>query len=71
MTKNCKPIGGKMVCGMLHGGGVAHKHGVFRLRKGERVLTPAQLKHLKRDLGCRKPKCAKKNGKKICHCNKK
>jgi hypothetical protein len=44
---NCKNVNGKMVCGLLHGGGRAHRTGVFRLAKGEKVFTPAQLrKHL-------------------------
>ena len=41
----CRNVNGKMVCGMLHGGGKAHRSGVFRLAKGERVFTPAQLKY--------------------------
>ena len=41
----CRNVNGKMVCGMLHGGGKAHKNGGFRLAKGERVFTPAQLKY--------------------------
>ena len=44
----CKNVGGKMVCGMLHSGGKAHKNGVFRLAKGERVFSPAQLKYFKK-----------------------
>jgi hypothetical protein len=34
-----------MVCGMLHSGGKAHKNGIFRLAKGERVMSASQLKH--------------------------
>jgi hypothetical protein len=60
----CRKINNKMVCGMLHGGGVAHKDGIFRLAKGEKKYTPAQLKHL----GKGKSKCGKK-GKK-CSCKK-
>ena len=36
---------GKVVCGMLHGGGKAHKTDIYRLAKGERVMSPAQLKY--------------------------
>ena len=61
---NCKNIKGKMVCGMLHGGGKAHKSGVFRLAKGERVMSPAQLKYFG------KKKSAHKGKKKSCHCKK-
>ena len=59
----CKNVGGKMVCGMLHGGGKAHKSGVFRLAKGERVFTPAQLKYF----GKSKKKTAHKK-KRGCKC---
>ena len=59
----CKNVGGKIVCGMLHGGGKAHKSGVFRLAKGERVFTPAQLKYF----GKSKKKTAHKK-KKGCTC---
>jgi hypothetical protein len=48
---------------MLHGGGKAHKSGVFRLAKGERVFTPAQLKYF----GKSKMKTAHKK-KKGCKC---
>jgi hypothetical protein len=61
---NCKNIKGKMVCGMLHGGGKAHKSGVFRLAKGERVMSPAQLKYFGNK------KSAHKGKKKPCHCKK-
>jgi hypothetical protein len=68
---NCKRIGNKMVCGMLHGGGTANRDGLFRLAKGERVFSPLQLKHIssKGKKKC-KSKCAKKKGKK-CSCKKK
>ena len=67
-TKNCKNIGGKMVCGMLHSGGKATKDGVYRLAKGEKVFSPHQLKSM-----CKGGKCKKKhsggNGKrKKCNC---
>ena len=44
-SSNCKNVGGKMVCGMLHSGGKAHKNGIFRLAKGERVMSASQLKY--------------------------
>ena len=44
-SSNCKNIGGKMVCVMLHSGGKAHKNGIFRLAKGERVMSASQLKY--------------------------
>jgi hypothetical protein len=53
-----------MVCGMLHGGGKAHKSGVFRLAKGERVFTPAQLKYF----GKSKKKTKSHRKKKGCKC---
>jgi hypothetical protein len=60
----CKNVNGKMVCGMLHGGGRAHKTGVFRLAKGERVLTPAQMKYF----GKSKRKTKSPHKKKKCTC---
>ena len=41
----CQNVHGKVVCGMLHGGGKSHKTGIYRLAKGERVMSPAQLKY--------------------------
>ena len=61
---NCKNVGGEMVCGMLHSGGRAHKNGVFRLAKGERVFTPAQLKYF----GKTKKKTKAHRKKKGCKC---
>ncbi len=39
-------VDGKVVCGKLHKGGTAKKKGTYRLAKGEKVYTPAQLKKM-------------------------
>ena len=59
-----KNIKGRMVCGMLHGRGTADKTGVFRLKKGERVFSSAQLKkEALKGKPCKKTKkCAGGNG---------
>ena len=62
-SSNCKNVGGKMVCGMLHSGGKAHKNGIFRLAKGERVMSASQLKYLG------KTKNTSKGSKKKKGCN--
>ena len=69
-TKNCKNIGGKMVCGMLHAGGKATQDGVYRLAKGERVFSPHQLKGMCKGGKCKtKKKHSGGNGKrKKCNC---
>lgn len=46
MPAACNNVGGKVVCGKLHKGGTAPKAGVYRLAKGEKVYTPAQLKKM-------------------------
>jgi hypothetical protein len=63
---NCKNVNGKMVCGMLHSGGRAHRTGVFRLAKGEQVFTPAQLKYLSSSKK-KKPSHKSKRGCKCKH----
>jgi hypothetical protein len=52
-----------MVCGMLHSGGKAHKNGIFRLAKGERVMSASQLKYFG------KTKKTSKGSKKKKGCN--
>jgi hypothetical protein len=60
-----------MVCGMLHGGGKAHKDGVFRLAKGEKVFSPHQLKAMCKGPGCKKTqKQRKKKCGHTCKCKK-
>lgn len=44
--KNCRKVGDRVVCGMLHSGGQTKRAGVYRLAKGEKVYSPAQLKAL-------------------------
>ena len=58
-----------MVCGMLHGGGTAHKGGLFRLAKGERVFNSRQLNQMASKGKKFVSKHAKKHGKK-CSCKK-
>lgn len=57
----CKNVRGRIVCGMLHSGGKTTKDGVYRLAKGETVMTPQQVATL-REMG---KDVAKTVGKKI------
>ena len=57
----CKNVKGRIVCGMLHSGGKTTKDGVYRLAKGETVMTPQQVATL-REMG---KDVAKKVGKKV------
>ena len=65
---SCRNVGGQLVCGALAGGGKAHKSGVFRLHKGEKVLTTAQMKKMMAAGKTMKKRPAGKHHKKKCKC---
>ena len=61
-AKKCSVVKGKLVCGMLKGGGTVPKAGVYMLHKNEEVFTPSQLKKkVKVTTRGKKHKCACKH----------
>ena len=63
----CRKVGEDVVCGGARSGAGIPKKGLYRLHKGEKVLTPAQVKkRMKAPTagGCRHCMAAKGKGKK-------
>lgn len=64
--KNCRKVGDRVVCGMLHSGGQTKRAGVYRLAKGEKVYSSAQLKALASK--GKTPTHKKRKSKSSCKC---